>query len=50
MGYFVFQLLVSGIYGNQALTGLGLDYVNLDQLREKLQNQGFEVLHLSEQY
>ena len=33
----------------KTLTGLGLDYVNLDQLREKLQNQGFEVLHLSEQ-
>ena len=32
----------------KTLTGLGLDYVNLDQLREKLQNQGFEVLHLSE--
>ena len=33
----------------KTLTGQGLDYVNLDQLREKLQNQGFEVLHLSEQ-
>ncbi len=32
----------------KTLTGQGLDYVNLDQLREKLQNQGFEVLHLSE--
>lgn len=31
------------------LTGQGLAYLKLDQLREKLQNQGFDVLHLSEQ-
>lgn len=33
----------------KALTGQGLDYLSLEHLQDKLQNNGFEILHLSEQ-
>lgn len=32
----------------KALTGQGLDYLDLESIREKLEVQGFDVLHLSE--
>ncbi|OTG94106.1 malonyl-ACP O-methyltransferase BioC [Acinetobacter sp. ANC 3832] len=32
----------------KALTGQGLDYLDLESIREKLEAQGFDVLHLSE--
>ena len=31
------------------LTGQGLDYLTLENIQEKLQKQGFEILHISEQ-
>lgn len=33
----------------KALTGQGLDYLSIDDLQEKLLNNGFEILHISEQ-
>ena len=48
-------LLCFSTFGEQnlkeikTLTGQGLDYLPLEQLCEKLQKQGFEILHLSEQ-
>ena len=33
----------------KALTGQGLNYLSLEQIQEKLLEQGFEILHLSEQ-
>lgn len=57
---FVSSKMVSGYlcfstFGQQnlneikVLTGQGLDYVSVDALRQKLEVQGFEVLHISEQ-
>lgn len=34
----------------KALTSHGLDYLSLEQIRIKLLNNGFEILHLTEQY
>ena len=33
----------------KALTGQGLDYLSIEDLQEKLLNNGFEILHISEQ-
>lgn len=33
----------------KALTGQGLDYLSLENIQDKLLNNGFEILHLSEQ-
>ena len=48
-------LLCFSTFGQQnlqeikALTGQGLDYLSLENIQEKLQQSGFEILHISEQ-
>ena len=41
-------IAVKNLQEIKALTGQGLDYLSIEDLQEKLLNNGFEILHLSE--
>ena len=50
-GYLCFSTFGQGnLKEIKALTGQGLDYIDSDDLRQKLEHQGFEVIQISEQY
>ena len=48
-GYFCFSTFgQQNLKEIKALTGQGLDYLSLEEIQEKLMQQNFEILHLSE--